>query len=265
MKIISSRQIVGVVSIVGVLVSTLALPAGAVPVSGKPVKAVDESNFCQGLSGRQASFESSLSSRVNTLNSNWTTQNTNLQNRWKQVDQTVASDRATADSKRAADITKLEAKATTSTEKTAVTTFQQAVQKAVTTRRGTVDQARTTFRNSVLAAIEGRRSVIMGQAQTFESSVSAAFQTADQACAANSGSAATIRMTLIGTLKTNRETYTTDRKSDARLASQVSALATTRNQAISGADTAMKAAVHAAAAQLKTAFGEASNSTGGAV
>ncbi|HEU0266775.1 MAG TPA: hypothetical protein VFQ70_04055, partial [Candidatus Saccharimonadaceae bacterium] len=133
------------------------------------------------------------------------------------------------------------------------------------TRRSTVDSARMTFRNGVLSVIEGRRSVIMGQAQTFQSNVSAAFQAAVSACTTNSGNTATIRTTLVDSLKTDRETYTSDRKDDAKVGTQISSLATTRDQAITTADATMKAAVQAAASQLKVAFGESSSATSGSV
>lgn len=122
-----------------------------------------------------------------------------------------------------------------------------------------VDAARDSFRVSLADTVKSRRTNLSNQASGLQSAVSVAFTTAQSGC--DSGvDPATVRSTLLDSLRTSRQTFANLRKSDTDIKDEIAALAKTRNQTIKAADETFLNSVKQAVTTLKTAFGEASDS-----
>ena len=243
-----------VISSVGLLLApatTLALGARATTAS--------TSAFCTNLPTKASDITAKLNDLTGKVTQAWSQQDQKLTADEAKVDQTVTADRARADAERAADFAKLEAKATTDSEKQAVTTYEATVKDAVSTRRAAYDAARQTFRDGVKSAITARQSTITGQMSTFQSSASSALATAEASCASNATNGATIRQTLVASLKSARQTFESQRQADATVGNQVSQLAATRNTAFQTADQTFKNSMTTARTALKQAFGNKSS------
>jgi hypothetical protein len=219
------------------------------------------SEFCSTTLAKDASkITTNLNNLIGKANDAWSGKNTKWSTIWANVDTEVSTDRQKADTARQQDFTKLQAKATTSTEQQAVQAYETAVNNAVNTRRAAYDAARQTFRAGVEAAISGRQNTVTGQYSTFEAAVNTAIQNAQASCASNPSNGQEIRTTLEAALKSARESFQGDRKSDSTVGSQVQQLITTRDAAFKSADQAFQNSMTSAAQALKQAFGSNSSS-----
>lgn len=262
-KLSITSSIIGALCLVLAPVSAYAVgrPAGvgtaataASSTSSKP-----KPGFCNGLTN-QANV---TNGRIDILNGKagqaWSQQDQKLAAQFQKVDQKVADARKKADAARAKDLSKLAAKATTNDQKQAVQTYKAAVQDAINTRRAAYDAARQTFRAGVQNAITSRRSTIKAQLATFQDSVSSAFSTAEASCAGSSPNGQAIQQTLRTSLKSARETFQNDRKSDSTIGGQVKQLAATRQAAFQTADKTFQNSLAAARQALQQAFGKNTN------
>lgn len=256
MKRISSISRAMTLSGTALVLISLTLTPGSSLALGE---ASSTSAFCTALPAKATNITNSIDALTSKVTLAWSQQDQKLATDEQKVDQEVATDRQHADTERASDFTQLEAKATTSSEKQAVQTYETAVLSAVTTRRAAYDTARQTFRTGLKNAIDSRRSTVTSQLDAFKSAASDALNTAEADCASNE-SAAMIRQTLQGSLKTARETFQSDRKSDDTVGTQAQQLATTRDAAFKAADQAFQASLATARQTLKQAFGSSSGS-----
>lgn len=218
------------------------------------------SDFCTKLASDQGKYTSELNGRVAKASDALQGRNEKWSTVWANVDSKVTEDRQKADTERQADFAKLQAKATTSSEQQAVQAYETAVNNAVSTRRAAYDSAREAFRNGVETIVSGRQSTIAGQLNSFETAVNTAFQNAQASCASNPSDGPAIRATLMAALKSARENYTSDRKGDATVGSQIQQLIATRDAAFKAANQTFQNSMTAAAQTLKAAFGGKSGS-----
>jgi len=214
------------------------------------------SPFCTELPSKSTTITNEMSTLSGKLQTAWANQTQDLANAFQKVDQNVATDRAKADSERQTDLTKLMTKATTSAEKQAVTTYETAVLQAVNTRRTAYDNARSSYRSSVEGVASGRQTTVKGQLAVFESSVDDALINAQASCASTPSQGASIRATLVGSLKTARETFQGDRKSDSTVETQIKQYAATRNSAFDSANSVFQTSMQNAAKALQQVFGK---------
>jgi hypothetical protein len=216
------------------------------------------SPFCTELSTKSQTITNSMNTVSGKLQAAWAKQTQDLTNDFQKADQDIAADRAKADTERQTDFTKLMAKATTSSEKQAVGVYETAVLQAVNTRRTAYDNARSNYRTNVEGAISGRQTTVKGQLTVFESSVSSALSNAQSSCASTPNDGTSIRTTLVGSLKSARETFQSDRKSDSTVGTQIKQYVTTRNDAFATANSIFQTSIQNAAKTLQQAFGKTS-------
>lgn len=216
------------------------------------------SPFCSELPTKVQTINNSVSKVSGNLQAAWTKQTQDLTNDFQKADQDITADRAKADQERQTDFTKLMDKATTTPEKQAVSVYEAVVLQAVNTRRTAYDNARSNYRTSVEGAVSGHQTTVRGQLTTFESSVTDALNNAQSSCASTPSDGATIRTTLVGALKTARETFENDRKSDGTMETQIKQYQTTRNSAFSTANSVFQTSIQNAAKVLQQAFGKTS-------
>jgi hypothetical protein len=214
-----------------------------------------ESAFCTNLPTTITTVNNSIATLTGKLGTAFTNRTDTFTANRAQWDSELATKRAQWDQQRQTSFTKLEAKATTSAQKTAVQTYETTITNAVTTRRSANDAARDTFRTAALGVINGRQSTIEGQLATFKDAVTAAETTAQASCTSDPSQGVSNRTTFRDALKTAREAYTADRKSDSQVGDQIKTLAQTRDTTIKANDATFTATASAARQALKTAFG----------
>lgn len=241
------------------LFSALSLVFVTVFASSLPVMAATTSPFCNNLQNRASQITTNLTNMKNKVDDAWSKASQTLTTNRQKEDQEIATDRQTWDTQRQDNYTKLEAKATTDSQKAAVQAYITAVNNAVATRRTAYDAARTAFRSGVDSAIATRHSEVTDQLNAFVDSANSAIATAEASCIANPANGATIRSTLIDSLKTARTTFQTDRKDDSKIGTQVVQLAQVRKAAFKAADAAFATSLSAARQALKAAFGSSSS------
>jgi len=251
MKLISNKL---AAALAAVSISSPVFALGASVTSALSTTASSrETSFCTELPTTINTVNSNISKLTGKLNTAQATRLSNLNSRWTKADQTLAADRSQWAADRQAQFTKLEAKATTDSQKAAVSTFESTITSAINTRELANDAARATYRTAVTNLVSTKQSGTNGQVAAFTSSVNSAESTATAGCQANPSSAAN-RTTFQTALRTARTTYISYRNSDNNIASQVKALAQTRDTAIQTNDSTFKAAAAAAETALKAAF-----------
>lgn len=214
------------------------------------------SSFCTELPNKGQTTESHLSDLTGKVSQARTQQNLKIAAEDQKIDQEVSADRQKADTERSRDVTKLEARAKTDAEKQAVQTYLNAVQSAISIRRAAYDAARQTFRSGVQAAITSRHATITTQLNTFQTTVSGAISTAEANCSSSPNSGTMIRQALQANLKSARQTFQGERKSDDTIGAQVKQLAAIRKAAFKAADQAFQTSLATARQALKQAFGK---------
>lgn len=249
---------VGMTSSVVASMLLIAAPASVFALSSTPSTTTTPktSPFCTELPTKATTITNQLNTLSGKLNDAWTKQNQDLTTDWQNVDQKVAADRLKWDAERQTDFTKLMARAKTSSEQQAVQVYENTVLQAVNTRRAAFDSARTTFRQNVQGAVSTRQSTVKSQLTAFEDSVNGALDKAKASCASDPSQGSTIRQTLVSDLKTARETFQNDRKSDVTVTSQVKQYATDRDNAFNAATSVFQTNVQAARQTLQKAFGK---------
>ncbi|HVO86803.1 MAG TPA: hypothetical protein VMT23_03760 [Candidatus Binatia bacterium] len=234
-----------------VLVASLPLLAMASPASALSV--AGQTPFCANLPTTISTINSNIASLTGKLNTAQSSRLSTLNDRWAKADQTLTTSRAGWAAARQTQFAKLEAKATTDAQKAAVTTFESTITTAINTRESANDAARATYRSGVTSLVNTKQSTTNGQVTTFTDAVNAAEAAATAGCQ-SSPSSATNRTTFQAALKSARTTYSGDRTGDSNIATQVKALAQTRDAAIAANDATFKAAASAAETALKAAF-----------
>lgn len=261
------KRISNKIALTSSIISTACLvlaPVGAYAV-GRPAVAAPGSPkvntaFCNGITNQASAVTGRVSGLNDKVTQAWSQQDQKLAAQFQKVDQEVAADRQKADSETQADFSKLEAKATTDAEKQAVKAYETAVLNAISTRRADYDAARQVFRTGVQNAISTRRSTVSSQITDFQNAINSAFTTAEASCSSGSADGTTIHQALQSSLKTARETYQDDRKTDGTVGSQVKQLVIARQAAFKAADTAFQDSLTSARTTLKQAFGGSGNS-----
>lgn len=224
---------------------------------------VDASNsqFCKKL----PTVASNIKSNINSRSTNATNSLSNRENRWTNiwtnVDSKVSTNRSKADTLRQQHFDKLLAKAKTSTQQQAVKQYITDVNNAVAIRRTAYDNSRNEFRNALNNLISSKSSSVSSQVNEFSDQVNSAINTATDQCANNSMKAIDIRSNFTSSLKSIRQQYETNRKSDAGISSQIKSLVTTRNNEFKAADLTFKTSIDSARANLVKAFGQNANSS----
>lgn len=211
--------------------------------------------FCKTLAAKADAAEDRFDGLRTKVTKVWSQQDTVAKQLVNDTDKKVAEARQDVDDQRRLNFAKLEDKATTETQKGAVKAYETAITTAATTRRAVVDTARQTFRSAVAAMVNSRRDALSDQASGLRSAVAVAYTTAQTSC--DGGVApATVRSTLLDSLKTSRETFADQRQSDTKVRGQIGALAKTRDAVIKTADETFVSAAKTAGQTLEQTLGD---------
>lgn len=238
------------------LAASMALPfaAGAqvgldVSVGARP----DDAGFCKGLAAMAAKVEERVAAGTSAIAAKRAEAQTRLDERKTSHDTKLAEARAKEDEMRDERVADLEVIADTDAEKQALEKFQADVAAAVTVRRAATDLANEAFRDGLKAKIAARASAVDAATTTFNAAVRAALAKAKADCASGV-SPASVRTTLMASLKAAREKMQSDLQEIAKLGPQVKALIDVRVAAHEKAMADFHASLDAAKAELKAAF-----------
>lgn len=237
----------------------VSLTLTAAVVALLPLSASAAPNFCTNLSTTTVTINSKISdlnSKLTAAQSNRTTQLSTNRAKW---DAAIVANRAKWDANRQTEYTELQAKATTDAEKSAVNTYITSLQTAIQSHRGANNAARATFRSGEDNLISQHQKIVNDQVSVFTANVDGAETTANTSCQTAKPANETIRASFVGSLKTARETYRSDRTSDSAVSAQIKQLASARTAAIQNNDATFKSAADQARTALKAAFGDKSS------
>lgn len=213
------------------------------------------SSFCTNLPNTISTVGTNISNLTGKLSSARTTREQQLAADQAKWNQEIVSSRANWDQKRQTMFTKLESRAKNATQTAAVKAYETTITNAVGVRRAANDQARTTYRSAVANTIAAKRSTIDTQLASFKGNVSSAESSAQASCQATPDQGPAIRATFQAALKSARQSYSADRKSDGTVGAQIKQLAQTRDASFHSNNAAYTVTAHAAQATLKSAFG----------
>jgi hypothetical protein len=233
-----------------------ALGVASLPVSVYALGSSGSEGFCSGMSAKAEAANQKVASLSDKVTQAWSQQDQKLTDNFTKVDTSVKEGRKKADSQRQEDFDKLAAKAKTDAQKQAVTTYKSAIEASVTIRRDSFDSIRQTYRQALRDTISDRRLKVSAQQITYKAAVADAFTTAEQSCQNSPKDTAAVRVTLLASLKSAREAYQTDRKSDATVGAKQQELAKARNEAFKTATDTFLASTKAARDALRQSFGK---------
>jgi hypothetical protein len=173
--------------------------------------------------------------------------------RWTTNDQKLSDKRIKSESDKASRYTKRYTHAKTDAQKAALDTYKATVEKALTDRRTAIDSAIKAFRDGVTLIFTGTDGTTKTAYDTFKTGIDTAFATASADCTAGLKKPADIRASFEASVKTARKALEANiNTTDIR--AQVTALATTRKNAFTAAESAYKTTVSAARSELHTVF-----------
>jgi hypothetical protein len=238
---------------VGVTVVATGLPVGALE-STQTTTSKEGTAFCSNLSALATKATGSVTEQTTKWLAAKDQRASHMTDDQAKRDQEIAANRAKWDQDRQTNFAKLEVRATTDGQKSAVKIYETTIRNAVATRRAAYDRARTTYREALANEVTTRQATIDGQIKTLKTAVTTAFATAQTSCKAKPSDGPAIRTQLQASLKSAREAFTADRKTDETVKSQVKTFATQRTDSFKSADTAFQATTQAARDALKAAF-----------
>jgi hypothetical protein len=248
MKILSKYVRLSAISLT---VVSMSLSMSTSIVSATP----KESTFCTNLTTSISKVNTNIDNLKSKLVTSQATRNQAIVNDHTKWDQQLKDYRTKWDQQRQDNFTKLEARAKTVSQTSAIKIYETAILNAVNTRRSANDTARATYRSGVDNALLSQQNIVSGQAATFSASVINAEATAQKGCQATPTNGPSLRTSYQASMKSARETYTTARKADGNISSQIKQLATTRDASFQANDAVFKIAVSSARDALKVAFG----------
>ena len=215
------------------------------------------SSFCTKLPATITTIDTNFSSRIAKLtNARVSADQKHAANKIK-WDSEIAANRATWDQKRQTNFTKLEVKGADAAKTTAIKAYEASITGAVDSMRTANSQARETYRIAATNAITSQRSTVDKQLATFQTAVSAAESTAQANCLAAPNDGSSIRIVFQAALKSAREAYTSDRKIDTGLSTQLKQLGKARDSAFKASSATFQAVAKTARTTLQLAFGTA--------
>lgn len=231
---------------------------GLVAISSRPATAETTSTtkgalFCKNISAYAAKINSSIDSLTGKLSTARATQAETTKTNVEKWDADITANREKWDQQRQENFAKLEAKAETDEQKAAVKAYEETVTNAVKARRDAFDNARATFRSGVSTTVSSHKTTVDGQLTSFKQAISSAVSTAETACKSNPNDTS-IRTTFVNNLKTARETFRSNRQSDANIKTSVKSLWEARNQSFKAALQTFDATMKTARETLKKAF-----------
>lgn len=240
-----------------VLLLAMVVTAQGATVTAASNNSNDNANgthFCSGLDTKYAAVQKRYSGLKGKVSTAWTAQDKKLQNLRSQRDAKITAIRKQSDEERRLNFAKLEDKATTEQQKQAVQTYETAITQAAETRRTAVDGAQASFRQEVKDAVAARRDTLTTQMTAYGTAMQIAYSTAQSSCD-NGVEPASVRTTLLASLKVSHEAFVQQRQSDNDIKTQIATLAHARNITIKNANKAYVATAQAATKALKAAFG----------
>lgn len=241
--------------ITGTIILTISSGLAVSAQVKRPPEKSRDSAFCTNLAANISKVDTGIANAKAKFMTTRTASDQSRVNNHAKWDEQLAADRAKWDRERQDNFTKLEARAKTETQASAIKAYEAAIIAAITTKRSADDAARATFRTSVNATLIAQRSTRDSQLAAFSSSVSSAEATALAGCQATPSSGQNLRAAFRNSLKSARETYTSERKGDENTLSQIKQFAATRNASFKANELALKTAVAQARDALKAAFG----------
>ena len=215
--------------------------------------------FCDRLSEKADRVQSVGSNRFDSADKRKMNRESDLSKSRGERDAELAESRADREKIRQEMYVRLMERAGDDAEKqAAVTTFREAVEKAISDRKKSIDEAIAAFRGGVDAAIGSKKSAVESSISSYQSKVQDAFGAAIASCKAGDDPSS-VRSTLEQALRSARESMNVARSTSENIGVQVKKLADAKRTAFLAAHAAFKSALEAARADLKKSFGENSS------